>query len=200
MGRVIKGLGHRVPGVLLDAEAQAAALLATARADADRLRVDAQTAFEQTRQRGYADGRDAAATEVLSIVLAARAEQQQALTAASPMAVSLAARMAAKIVGHAVETAPALMAEIAGQALSAGRARAGRVKLRVHPADRAALVAASPTLAARLSAGAALELVDDPTVGRYGCIVETNAGRLDARLETQLALLEKALRGEPAHD
>lgn len=196
MGRVIKGLGHRVPGELLDARAQAAAIVAAARAEADRLRASAHAESEAARQRGYAEGCDAAAAQVLSTVLAARAQAEEALIAARPTAVSLAARMAAKIVGQAVDTAPAIMAAIAAQALQAGRARAGRVKLRVHPTDRAALIAARPTLAAQLAAGVALEIVDDPTVDRYGCIVETSAGRLDARLETQLALLEKALAGD----
>jgi flagellar biosynthesis/type III secretory pathway protein FliH len=107
--------------------------------------------------------------------------------------------MAARIVGRAVEVEPAVMAEIAAEALRASAARPGRVKLRVHPADRAALVAARPTLAARLVSGTALDIVDDPTVGRYGCVVDTSAGRLDARLATQLAVLEQALAREPEH-
>jgi len=37
--------------------------------------------------------------------------------------------------------------------------------------------------------------VADPAIGRHGCVVETVVGRLDARLDTQLDALEKALRG-----
>jgi flagellar biosynthesis/type III secretory pathway protein FliH len=33
----------------------------------------------------------------------------------------------------------------------------------------------------------------DEAVGRYGCVIETPHGRVDARLETQLAALERAL-------
>jgi len=37
--------------------------------------------------------------------------------------------------------------------------------------------------------------VADASVGRNGCVVETPVGRLDARLQTQLDALERALRG-----
>ncbi|MEA2700345.1 MAG: type secretion protein [Myxococcales bacterium] len=204
MGRVVKGWGHRVPGQLLDAKAQATAILDAAHADAARLRAeaerlgaDARLQYTEAQQRGLAEGRDAAAAEVLTMMLAARAEAAAALVAAKPAAVALAARMATKIVGRAVDASPALIADIATEALRASRAGVGRVKLRVHPMDRQALVTARPQLAAQLGAGAALEIVDDQAVGRYGCIVETGAGRLDARLETQVAVLEKALLGEP---
>ena len=203
MGRVVKGWGHRVPGQLLDAKAQAAAILDAAqaeaerlRADAEQLRADARLLYAEAQQRGLAEGRDAAAAEVLGTLLAARAEAAAALVAARPAVVSLAAGMAAKIVGRAVDTSPSLIADIATEALRASRAGAGRVKLRVHPTDRQALMTSRSQLAAQLGVSAALEIVDDPAVGRYGCIVETGAGRLDARLETQVAVLEKALLGE----
>jgi flagellar biosynthesis/type III secretory pathway protein FliH len=199
MGRVVKGLGHRVPGDVLLARQQASAILAAARAEAERLRAGALAEQESARQRGYADGTDAAAAEVTRIVAAVRTATEEVLHQARPTAVALAARMAARIVGRAVDVQPAVMTEIAAEALRASGARPGRVKLRVHPADRAAVVATRPALAARLASGTALDIVDDPTVGRYGCVVDTTAGRLDARLATQLAVLEQALTGEPEH-
>ncbi len=51
----------------------------------------------------------------------------------------LAAKMAEKIVGRAVEIEPDTLTAIAAQALAASRARAGLIKLRVNPDDRAAL-------------------------------------------------------------
>jgi len=38
-----------------------------------------------------------------------------------------------------------------------------------------------------------LEITDDQRVGKGGCIIETNAGNIDARIETQLEQVEKAL-------
>jgi flagellar biosynthesis/type III secretory pathway protein FliH len=199
MGRIVRGPGHVVPAEVLDAKQQARALLDAARAQADRIRGEAEAACEEARRQGHAQGQDAAAAEALAVVVAARAEAAQAMTAAKPAALALAAKMAAKIVGRAVDLSPAVLADIAGEALRASRARPGRVVLRVNPADHATLLNAKPELHARLTAGAELELVEDAAVTRHGCIVETAAGRLDARLETQLAVLEKALRGERPH-
>lgn len=199
MGRIVRGDGHVVAAAVLDARAQAAAVLAAARDEAERIKEQAAAVREEGRQQGYADGRDAAAAETLAVLMAARAEAAAALEAARPTALALAARMAAKIVGRAVDLAPAVLADIASEALRASRARAGRVILRVNPADHATLIAAKAELHAALIAGAELQVIPDEAVSRYGCIVDTPSGRLDARLETQLAVLEKALRGQRPH-
>jgi flagellar biosynthesis/type III secretory pathway protein FliH len=41
--------------------------------------------------------------------------------------------------------------------------------------------------------GAALYFEADERVGRGGCVVETEAGRVDARLEVQLDVMRRAL-------
>ena len=35
----------------------------------------------------------------------------------------------------------------------------------------------------------------DPAIARGGCVLESAAGQVDARMETQLDLIEQALRG-----
>ena len=86
-----------------------------------------------------------------------------------------------------------MIADIAGAALAACRPRGDWVRVRVHPDDAAAVTARRDALAARAPRGAALEVVADESVGRAGCVIETAFGRVDARLETQLAALERAL-------
>ncbi len=155
----------------------------------------------EARRQGYADGQDAAAAE-LTEALAAAARQAaavrvQAEPAAMRLSGRLAAKMAEKIVGHAVEVDPDTLIAIAAQALVASRARAGLIKLRVNPDDRAALERdeARRVLLARFDGGVELEILADPAVGRGGCVVETATVRLDARLETQIAALERAVAG-----
>jgi flagellar biosynthesis/type III secretory pathway protein FliH len=69
------------------------------------------------------------------------------------------------------------------------------VRLHLHPDDLSAAEARRAALAARAPAASAIELVADRSVGRFGCIVETPLGQVDARLETQLGALERALGG-----
>lgn len=136
-------------------------------------------------------GREEALAEVTRLLVAARADAEAVRAEARDAAAVLARRMAEKIVGHAVEVAPALMGDIAAQALAASRARAGSVALRVHPEDLPAVEAAR----ARWGSGAlVVRLVADAGVGRHGCVVETPVGRVDARLASQLDALERALR------
>jgi flagellar biosynthesis/type III secretory pathway protein FliH len=125
-------------------------------------------------------------------VAAAEAEAARLVAAAGPTAIALAVKMAEKIVGRAVTLAPEIMAEIAAGALASCRPGAGTVRLRIHPDDLPAVEARRAALEAGAPA-AALELVADEAVGRHGCVIETSQGRVDARLETQLAALERAL-------
>lgn len=192
MGRVVKSFGHVVPKPVLDAHAEAAALLARAQSEADALRADASAVREAARREGFETGRADAVAEAAVALAAARAEAARLVAAAGPTAIALAAKMAEKIVGRAVALAPETMAEIAGQALAACRPGPGAVRVRIHPGDLPAVEARRAALEAGAPA-AVLELVADEAVGRHGCVIETPQGRVDARLETQLAALERAL-------
>lgn len=192
MGRIIKGFGHVVPKPVLDARAEAAELLARARAEAEALRAEATSARETARREGHEAGRAEGMAEAAVTLAVARTEAARLAEAAAPTAIALATKMAEKIVGRAVALAPETMADIAAEALGACRPGAGAVRVRVHPEDLAAVEARRDALAARAPA-AALELVADETIGRSGCVIETPQGRVDARLETQLAALERAL-------
>jgi flagellar assembly protein FliH len=125
----------------------------------------------------------------------ARAEANRERALAKDAAVVLARKMAEKIVGHAVAVDPKLMREIAARALDAAKPGRESVLLRVHPDDLACLEQTRAEWLAAMGVQADVKLVADATVGRSGCIVETAVGRLDARLQTQLDALERALRG-----
>ena len=192
MGRVVKTFGHVVPKPVLDARAEAAALLSRARSEADALRADATAVREAARREGFETGRAEGVAEAAVALAAAEAEAARLVAAAGPTAIALAAKMAERIVGRAVTLAPEIMAEIAAGALASCRPGAGTVRVRIHPDDLPAVEARRAALEAGAPA-AALELVSDESVGRHGCVIETSQGRVDARLETQLAALERAL-------
>ena len=139
--------------------------------------------------------RESALAEVTALLVSARAMAEAERASAKDAAVVLARKMAEKIIGRAVDLDPAVMGEIAGQALAASRARGGAVVLRVHPEDLLAIENSRPQWSQRIPTAANLRVVADAAVGRHGCVVETPVGRLDARLQTQLDALERALRG-----
>jgi flagellar biosynthesis/type III secretory pathway protein FliH len=191
-GRIVKGFGHVVPKVMLDARAEAAALVAIARAEADAIRGEAEAVREAARRDGLEAGRAEGLAETVLTLAAARAEATRLADLSKVAAIALATKM---IVGRAVTLAPEVMAEIVGEALAVCRPGAGVVRLRLHPDDLATIESRRTSLAARAPAGAALEFLADDSVGRHGCVIETPQGRVDARLEAQLAALERALTG-----
>jgi flagellar biosynthesis/type III secretory pathway protein FliH len=186
-------MGRVVPGPVLDAREEAEALRGAARADAAAIGEQAQAAHDEAVKTGREEGRAEGAAEIAALLAAARVQAERLREATTPTAIALAVKMAAQIVGRAVTLAPEVMAEIAGAALAACRPRGDWVRVRVHPDDVAAVTARRQALAERAPTATALEIVADETVGRFGCVIETAIGRVDARLETQLAVLERAL-------
>ncbi|MBN2575821.1 MAG: hypothetical protein JXP73_14740 [Deltaproteobacteria bacterium] len=132
--------------------------------------------------------------ETVATLAAARAEANREREAAKDAAVVLARKMAERIVGRAIELDAGVMREIAAQALAAAKPGKTAVVLRVHPEDLAALEAKRGGWLAEIAGKADVRVLADPGVGRFGCVVETAVGRLDARLQTQLDALEGALR------
>jgi flagellar biosynthesis/type III secretory pathway protein FliH len=177
MGHIIKkwGHGHVVPAAVLDARSAAAEIR------------------RQAHEQGYQEGRARAALEVANVLAAARAQTDAALARARSEALDVAAAMAERIVGRAVQLDPDVMAEIAGEALAACQTRRGGVVLRVHPEHLGAVEGRRAALAARLGEEAALEIVGDDAVEPLGCVVDTAVGRVDARLPALMAALTASL-------
>lgn len=196
MGRLVKRAGRVMPAAVVDAGLEARRLLEGARREADQLLSEARAQAAALRDQALQQGRAEAEAEFTTLLAAARADAQRVQAAALPAARGLATRMAEKIVGRALALEPSVVADIAAQALAAARARAGTVTLRIHPDDRAAIETARPGFVARLGTAVELRVVDDPSMVPGGCVVDTPAGRLDARLATQLAALERAVFGE----
>jgi type III secretion protein L len=167
-------------GALAAAQQEAAQLVAQARGEAARIREEA------ARQ-----GREEALAELVGALGSARGEYARLIRAAEGDMVELALGVAERLVRTRLEADPALMASLVAGVLERVRGKR-QIVVWVHPADAAALEAARAGLVAEVE-GAALYLEADERVGRGGCVVETEAGRIDARLEIQLDMMRKIL-------
>jgi flagellar biosynthesis/type III secretory pathway protein FliH len=127
-------------------------------------------------------------------VLLARAEERAAriVEEAREELTALAVRMAEKILGEELRLRPDAVCAIAQQCLSTSPA-ARNLRLRVSPEDLPLLQAALPRLG---RAGARLELQADESISRGGCLLQSELGEVDGRLEVQLARLAEALSPE----
>ena len=100
----------------------------------------------------------------------------------------LASHMAERIVGEALARRPELLDALYDRALAeVGALRPGRI--RVHPEDRR-----RSDVAAR-AAALGLEVADDESVGRGGCVVEAQGASSDHSLDSVLEALRAAVEG-----
>ena len=191
MAAVLKGRAPPPPDpeVLRRAERLAEDLRRAAEREAAQLVDAARGEADAVRREARALGRSEGLAEVEALRAEVEAARERVFAEAEPALRSLALEIARRVIGHAVESVP-VVAEMAEQALRRARHRR-RLSLRAHPADHGALVAAMPRLAA-LAPAAELSLLEDADVGRGGVLLETEAGAVDARVESQL----EALAGE----
>ncbi|MFO7707980.1 MAG: FliH/SctL family protein [Desulfobacterales bacterium] len=109
--------------------------------------------------------------------------------------VQLALAVARKIVNRELGIAPETVTATVRQALDRVE-HADRITIRLNPEDLKLLSEISPTLmAGRPDAGRAV-LEADEGMTRGGCLIETDSGEVDARIERQFQVIEEAFRAE----
>jgi flagellar assembly protein FliH len=109
--------------------------------------------------------------------------------------VQLALAVARKIVGREVSLGPEVVTRIVRQAL--GRVEnAGRITIKLNPADLELLAEIKPQLLSSLPEAGRAAFESDAGIARGGCLIETDGGEVDARIERQFQVVEEAFRAE----
>jgi type III secretion protein L len=183
---------------LVEARAEARRLLAEAEQESAELRESTRAAARELREAAYQEGREAALLELNQLLLDAHARRDAALAEAERDVLRLAVKLAEKIIGREITSDPAALADIVSTALRNARQHEMLV-VRVNPSDLAEVQSRRERLD---PAGRArfLDLVADPRVSRGGCIIESESGTIDAQLDTQLRVLERALLARASGD
>ena len=190
MARVIRGgtpPARVVPGEVFDARAEAARIVEGARMEAqsvvDAAHADAGRIAARAQQDGLALGRAEGQAELARAVLDAARARDEAIAAAERDVQQLALVAAGRIVGETMDVAPDRIVAIVRDVVSRAR-RARSLEVRVHPDDVPALTAAPQS---------GVRVVGDPEITRGGCVVASELGRIDARVEVQLAAMAELL-------
>jgi type III secretion protein L len=165
------------------ANAEAQSIIERARGEAERIAVSAA-------ERAALDARERVVAEYAAGLL--RAEQARQI--AERDVVALALEVARTVLGREAETSSSVLESVAKTALARVR-RARSVVLRVSPSEAAAAREKVREWLAPGADPAVLEVVEDDAVPRGGAMVECELGRIDARIETQLAAIGRALEG-----
>jgi flagellar assembly protein FliH len=153
-----------------------------------------QAAREQGYQDGMRDGHAGveAMRQQLNAQLGARFGQMvaeldgqwDALESSMAEAVTATAvQLARQVIRAELATRPEIVAQVAQEAVHAVLVSAKHLRLRIHPGDQGHVAAgAADALQAR-----DVRLLADPQVEPGGCILESDLGRIDARIATRWA-------------
>lgn len=201
--------------LLLAAKEAAARLILEAKAEAAKVRQGAADEGRKAgREQGLAEGKEQGRKEGKAEALATwqknAARIQQVLVQlgrdvetgrrtlgerAHADLVELAMVAVRKIVGATAQVDPSVVRENMKHAVGLVLERS-RLRVKVHPEDRAILEELAPLVVKEYSTIEAIDLVSDPATGRGGVVVEGQAGRIDATITSQLERLEKEILGK----
>ena len=177
--------------------------LADARRRSDN---ELRQAQQQAEERGYQAGMERAEAH-LRARLAAIDERVQRLYSvlaliARPLdsldaevereLVELALAVGKQLARRELRTEPSQIIAIVRESLAQLPLAAREVRVHLHPED-------AQTVRERLAAGAgerAWTLIEDPTLTRGGCLVQSEASRIDARIESRIAAIAANALGD----
>lgn len=166
--------------------------------EARRVLEDAQHRAAEIEERAKKDGYRDGIAECTEQLASARAEHEKLRQQAEQDMVTLAFHIARRLIGHAIEVEPMVVRDIVGEALVTARGRR-QILLRIHPDDLEVVEKNRDDYARELD-GVPVQFEADASLERGGCVIDTESGRIDARLETQLAVLREALLNEGSID
>ncbi len=119
--------------------------------------------------------------------------KQQIIQEAEPFLIQLSCAIAEKIIDRQLTLEPQWIIELIQSILSRRREK-GIITLCVAPAHFAYIQDAREELLLHIDSQAELQIIPDPSVHDHGCVVRSNFGSIDAKIDTQLKEIKNALQ------
>jgi flagellar assembly protein FliH len=195
--------------VLQAAQAQADSIKAAAQAEAARIKGDAEAemekvreaAAEEGRKAGHEDGWKAGQEEVKRLIersetILARIQDKRRdiLDEAEKQIGELCLLIARKVVKSIAESQRETVLLNIKEALAKVKSQ-GKITVKVNIADLELAVDHKKEFIDMLEGGGDIEIHEDATVDKGGCVVATDYGEIDARIASQLQEMEDKIRG-----
>jgi len=179
--------------VLREAQREAQRILEQARSEEEAIR---RRAEEEGRRKGENEAREALrrAWEERVVILEGWVKELRKVRELNWQALkepllNLVFALAEKVIGREAERAPFVEETIVRALLRLSQRE--RVVIRVNPEEYLLVRDLKDDLFRRIEGLEFVEVKEDPRIRRGGCIVETQFGNVDARLETQIAVLRE---------
>ena len=129
-----------------------------------------------------------AATDILNL-------RQEIYRTVEHEVVELALAIARKVVCQEIKINPDVVICVAREALSQVDAP-GKIKIRLNPADLEFINATQGQISELVHQMDNVALETEASIARGGCVIETNQGDIDARIEKQFQVVEDKFRAE----
>lgn len=183
LGKIVRRDEHIA---LLDARG----VVAKARRDAARIVEDARHAYRQERERGYAEGLQAAQAEQAAAMVAIHRQTAGFLKQVEHDVADLVMASLRRILADFDDSERVLAVVASGLALLR---RQKSVLLRVHTDDAAVVRRHMQALSSRFPGIDYIDVVADDRYARGACRMETAIGTIETSLDRQLDVLQRAL-------
>ncbi|MBV8190034.1 MAG: HrpE/YscL family type III secretion apparatus protein [Alphaproteobacteria bacterium] len=167
----------------------AQALVAHARAEAERIVAQAKEVFEHERARGLAEGREAAKIEMAEQMVETVGKIVEFLGTVEQDMIDIVNRALERILGEIGERE--LIVRIVKNILSTVR-NEKRLTLRVAPDQVTVVKQRLNEILSLYPVIVEVQIVGDGRLSPTGCILESEIGLIDASLEGQLSALRKS--------
>ncbi|MCI0628795.1 MAG: type III secretion system stator protein SctL [Acidobacteria bacterium] len=186
------GPGKIIKKELFQASEEARDIVKAARQEAEKILVRAEQERAASVESGLQIGYEEGLKRWNQILAGAWQTRENLKTEWEQSLLHLAVRIAEKIIGEQLRLHPDTVISIVREALkSVGQER--QLTLLVHPDHREMIQANLDRLQAMVGASRQIHLVANADIAPGGCVVESELGVIDAKLETQLKCLEEVL-------
>lgn len=182
--------------IVARAKAEAAQIIADAEAERDRLKNEAETSgFDKGHQEGYEKGQaevERLIDRMHRILEAVMQRREEILADTESQIVELVILMARKVIKILSENQKNVVMANTLAALKKVKTR-GEVTLRVNLEDVKLTSSHAQEFIEHVENIKGITVLEDSSVERGGCIVETDFGAIDARISSQLQELENKI-------
>lgn len=209
---------HGVPlypiQLIEDAKLKASQLLEEARNQAEEIRQQIQIekenwkteceklkeeAFKQGYQEGYSQGERTGFESVKeqielakSVVDTAKNDYRAKIESSEQTILLIAMKAAEKIINREIENDPSYMKNVVKKVLKEARDYR-EIQIIVHPSHYSFIVSQKDELLSLFPREIELYIYPDDQVTQNSCIIETEGGRIDASIDSQLEMLKQTL-------
>lgn len=184
---------------VMDATQKAELIIQEANREAEAIRAEAKgfqaqiaSELEKAKKDGYAKGRDEGLSSVTEMAVKLNTIKAKFYTNAEPEVIKLVMTIAEKVIGKMVRENEGAIKSIVRQAVESVIGE--RITVHLNPEDHKVITSSNEEFRDVFDRSKRIAFKEDEMMSKGGCIVETEVGTIDARLETQLKAIKKALQ------